>query len=155
MKQSANARRRLDERFQHSSLHDLPRPHRGWIRAVRDALGMSTTELATRMGVRQQSIADLERSEQRETAKLDTLQRAARAMDCELFYAIVPRTSLDEIVRARAHQKAHHILATVSHHSRLEDQAVTDLDLASQIEEIAEQLIDRRGLWTNNQQANR
>jgi len=147
MNQSRIARRRLDEKLEAISLEGVPRPHRGWIRAVREALGMSTSELGQRMGVSQQSVVELEQSEQRSTIQFDTLARAAAAMDCELVYAIVPRTSLEETVQARAHDKAREMLATVEHHSRLEDQSVSDADLAAQIDEVAADLIDRRGLW--------
>jgi len=151
MKQSRIARRRLDERLQTISSREIPRPHRGWIRAVREALGMSTTELGRRMNISQQSVVDLEQSEGRSTIQLDTLERAAAAMECELVYAIVPRTSLDEIVRARAHDKARQLLATIDHHSRLEDQSISDADLEAQIDEVAADLIDRRGLWRDTE----
>lgn len=147
MKQSQIARRRLDERLQAISPREIPRPHRGWIRAVREALGMSTTELGRRMNISQQSVVDLEHSEGRSTIQLDTLERAAAAMECELVYAIVPRTSLEETVQERAHDKARQQLATVEHHSRLEDQSISDADLEAQIDELAAELIDRRGLW--------
>jgi predicted DNA-binding mobile mystery protein A len=150
MDSTANARHRLDERFERIALRDLPRPHRGWIRAVRDALGMSAAELGTRLGVSQQSVAHLERSERRHSIRLDSLQRAARAMDCEVVYAIVPRGSLDETVRSRARHEASRILAEVGHHSRLENQAVTDHDLAMQIDELTARLVDTRGLWTDD-----
>lgn len=147
MKHSRIARRRLDERLQTIRPKEIPRPHRGWIRAVREALGMSTTELGRRMGVSQQSVVELEQGEGRSTVQLDTLARAAAAMDCELVYAIVPRTSLEEIVQARAHGKARQLLSTVDHHSRLEDQSVSDAELAAQVNDVAADLIDRRGLW--------
>ena len=147
MKQPRIARQRLDERLEAISSEEIPRPHRGWIRAVREALGMSTAELGQRVGVSQQSIVEFEQGEQRSTIQLDTLERVAAAMDCELVYAIVPRTSLEETVQSRAHDKARQVLATVEHHSRLEDQSVSDADLAAQIDEVAADLIDRRGLW--------
>ncbi len=147
MKQAQIARRRLDERLQNIGPREIPRPHRGWIRAVREALGMSTTELGRRMGISQQSVVDLERSEGRSTIQIDTLERAAAAMECELVYAIVPRTSLEGIIQTRARDKARQQLATVEHHSRLEDQSVSETDLEAQIDELAAELIDRRGLW--------
>jgi len=147
MKQAQIARRRLDERLQNINPREIPRPHRGWIRAVREALGMSTTELGRRMGISQQSVVDLERSEGRSTIQIDTLERAAAAMECELVYAIIPRTSLEEIIQTRAHEKARQQLATVEHHSRLEYQSISETDLEAQINEAAAALIDRRGLW--------
>ena len=46
------ARHRLDERL--ARVPELARPNKGWIRALRDALGMSSADLARRMGVSQQ-----------------------------------------------------------------------------------------------------
>lgn len=147
---SAQARRHLDAR-----LHRLrpllaePRPHRGWIRALRDSLGMSTAELATRMGIGQSAASDLERSEVRETIKLETLRRAADALDCDVVYFLVPRTSLDESVRTQARRKAARLLTGVAHHMRLEDQTVGDTDTSDQLDELAVRFADRRGLWSD------
>ena len=139
------ARKRLDERL--SRVPDLARPNKGWIRALRDALGMSSADLARRMGVSQQRVPAIERGEQDMTIKLDTLMRAAAALDCELVYALVPRTSLDDMVRGQARRRASEQLRRITQHSRLEDQQPTDADLAAQIEELAADLADRRGLW--------
>jgi len=149
VKDNIQARRRLDERFRRfRPLADEPRPHKGWIRAIRDALGMSSTELATRLGVSQQSVSQMEQSEQQDTITLETLRRAANALDCDLVYVLEPRTSLEEAVREQAHKKATRHLAPLAHHSRLEDQALTDDDEAAQLEEFASQFIDRKGLWS-------
>lgn len=143
------ARRRLDNRFrQLRPLLDDPRPHRGWIRAIRDALGMSTTELAARMGVIQQNISDLERSELHDTIKLETLRRTADALNCDLLYVLVPRSSLDDAVRAQARRRAAALLGPVAHHGRLEDQTINDDDTNTQLDDLANRFIDRRGLWT-------
>ena len=109
---------------------------------------MSSRELAERMGVRQQTIADLERSEQRGAIKLETLERAADALECDFVYFLLPRRSLDELVDSQARAKAARHLGRVAHHSRLEDQAVTDDDTAVQLDDLARQFVDRRGLWT-------
>lgn len=143
-------RRQLDRRL--VALRDLtapPSPHRGWIRATRDALGMSGRELAERVGVRQQTIHEIELSEQRRTIRLDTLARAADAMDCDLVYAIVPRTSLEASVRSRARRKAADHLGPIAHHSRLEDQEISDEETEAMLDDLAERFIDRRGLWTD------
>lgn len=149
-KNRAQARRHLDARLQRlRHLVDEPRPHRGWIRAIRDALGMSSTELAARIGVSQQTVPDLERSELRDTIKLETLRRAADALDCDLVYFLLPRTSLNEAVKEQALRKAARHLDPLAHHSRLENQAVTDDDAGAQLDELAAGFIDRRGLWSD------
>lgn len=111
---------------------------------------MSGTELAVRLGVRQQTIHDLELSEKRRTIRLDSLARAADAMDCDLIYAIVPRTSLEESVRSRARRKAAKYLGPIAHHSRLEDQTISDVEADAMLDDLAEQFVDRRGLWTDD-----
>ena len=146
---TSQARSRLDPRLQQlRPLASEPLPHRGWIRAIRDALGMSSSELAARMGVIQQSISDLEGSEVHDTIKLETLRRAADALDCDLVYFLLPRTTLDEAVNVQAQPKAAKLLGSVAHHSRLEDQAVSDDDTTVQLNELAAGFIDRRGLWS-------
>jgi predicted DNA-binding mobile mystery protein A len=109
---------------------------------------MSTTELAARMGLAQSSVVALEQSEAHDSIRLDSLRRAAEALDCDLVYALVPRASLNDIVTAQARRKAVGHLAPIAHSMRLEDQTVSDGDAASQIEEIGQTFIDRRGLWS-------
>jgi len=154
-KNNVQARQRLDQRFRRlRPLADEPRPHKGWIRAIRDALGMSSAELAARIGVSQQRVSQIEQGELHETITLETLRRAANALDCDLVYVLEPRTSLDEAVKEQAHKKAARHLVPLAHHSRLEDQALIDDDEAAQLEEFASRFIDRKGLWTktNDQQ---
>jgi predicted DNA-binding mobile mystery protein A len=144
----ASARRHLDARIERlRALVGEPRPPRGWVRAIREALGMSTTELAKRMGVVQSRISSVERAEAAGTIKLDTLQRAADALDCDLVYFLVPRTTLDQSVRDQARRKAAAMLGPVAHNMRLEDQA---FDPTDQVDDLASELIDRRGLWTDS-----
>ncbi len=95
----------------------------------------------------------MEQSEQQGTITLETLRRAANALDCDLVYVLEPRTSLDEAVKEQANRKAARHLSPLAHHSRLEDQALTDDDEAAQLEEFASRFIDRRGLWTETDHA--
>jgi predicted DNA-binding mobile mystery protein A len=146
-----NARRHLDARLERlRPLAAVARPPRGWIRAVREALGMSTTELAARMGVSQSRIPELERGEVGGSLKFATLERAAEALDCDLVYALVPRTTLEASVRAQAQRQATARLAGIRHNMRLEDQEVAQADADDLIDELAAELVDHRGLWTTS-----
>jgi predicted DNA-binding mobile mystery protein A len=118
------------------------------VRAVRDALGMSGPELAARMGVGRSTIVDIEHSEAHRTVKLETLERAADALGCEVVYFLVPRMSLEETVHAQARRKAGRHLDRVAHHSKLEDQELADDVAADQLDRFAADLIDKRGLWS-------
>lgn len=149
MKTADVARRQIDARMVRiGSLRHEHRPTRGWIRAIRDALGMSTTDLGRRMGIAQTRVSVIERSEAAGAIKLDTLSRAADALDCELVYFFIPRTSLEEAVQTQGRKKAADHLRRVAHSMRLEDQAVEGSD--SQIEDLASEFTDRRGLWADN-----
>src|SRR5680860_653502 len=100
---AARARRALDRRLGHLGPSSRYRvPPRGWVRAIRDALGMTTADLGARMGITAQSASELENSERAHRARLDTLDRAARAMDCTFVYAFIPNESLEETVQAQA-----------------------------------------------------
>jgi transcriptional regulator with XRE-family HTH domain len=67
------------------------RPVRGWLRAVREVLGLSQAELGRRLGQKRQSFADMESAEERGAITLASLQRAADAMGCDLIYALLPK----------------------------------------------------------------
>jgi predicted DNA-binding mobile mystery protein A len=145
------ARQRLDERF--DALRPLmgrPRPHTGWIRAIRQALGMSGSELADRLGVTPQSVSDMERNEASGSIRLATLERAADALGCELEYVLVPRKNLESMVEEQARRKARHHMARIAHHGSLENQALPGEMVEAEIEELAPGFIDKRGLWSKD-----
>jgi predicted DNA-binding mobile mystery protein A len=108
--------RQLDAALERWRSADLPpRPPSGWIRAIRDGLGMSATYLASRLGVATSTVTRLESSEADETISLSTLRRAAEALDCELRYALVPRQSLEATLEARAAALALEQMSAISH----------------------------------------
>jgi predicted DNA-binding mobile mystery protein A len=120
-----DAIRHLDKRF--AALRPLAkgaRPPKGWLRAIRDALGMTTAQFGRRLGVSQPRIVELEQSEVSGSVTFHTLQRAAEALGCRLVYALIPEKPLAETVRERAEFVAERQQAAVEHTMRLEDQAV-------------------------------
>jgi predicted DNA-binding mobile mystery protein A len=101
-------------------------PVRGWIRAIREALGMTAEQLAKRLGVKQPSVVALEQSEAKGTIELATLRRAAEALDCTLVYALVPNKPLEQTLRERARLFARRRSEPIEHSMALEDQALED-----------------------------
>lgn len=149
----ALARRQLDKRLspmRHSQ--SLARPPRGWIKAIREALGMTSKQLGTRLGVSQPRVIKIEQAENEGTITLETLQRAARAMDCELVYAFLPRVPLQELVEERARSHARFILETTSHSMDLEDQRADADTESDQLEQLTRALAEKSGpsLWEDN-----
>jgi predicted DNA-binding mobile mystery protein A len=124
-------------------LRATPPPGKGWIRAIRDALGMSGRQLGRRMGVSKMWVGDMERLEASGATTLKTLRRAAEAMDCVLVYAIVPKTTLKETLLKQARQKVRQDMARASHTMALEDQALAKDEAAKATETAAASLLDK------------
>ena len=141
------ARQALDQRL--SGWRGFtPPPVRGWIRAIRESLGMSSADLAGRLGTTRQAVSQMERSEVDGSIRLETLRRAAEALDCTLVYALVPNDSLEEIVDRRAHQVATEQAGRVRQTMLLENQLVDDsLDKERLVDELADELKGSRHLW--------
>ena len=117
----------LDKRF--SKLRpfvQVARPSRGWIRAIREALGMTTGQLAKRLGVQQPRVIVLERCEADGNITMKSLERAAEALGCRLVYALVPEKPLADTIRQRASLIAERQLASIEQTMRLKAQGVTD-----------------------------
>ncbi|MDM8084417.1 mobile mystery protein A [Cellulomonas cellasea] len=143
-------RSRLDRRL--ACWRDLPRdasvrPHGGWVQAIRTALGMSRSDLARRMGVAPSTLVGIEENEVRGTVRMDTLARAAEALDCDLVYALVPRRSLDDTVNARAEQVARRELAPIVNTMRLEAQGLEGEDARDALRALARAKASRADLW--------
>lgn len=141
------ARRALSARFQ--ALGPASRwvpPQAGWIRAIRDALGMPAAALADRMGVTEPAVFALERTERKGTAQLDTLRRAAEALNCTLVYAFIPERELEQQVRERAERIVDGELRQVHQTMALEHQ---DAPIAHETrEELIQRVARTRGLWS-------
>lgn len=143
-----SARHALDRRT--AGLQDqsgLARPAGGWVRAVREALGMSTEQLGRRLGISRQAVSLLERSELEETVRLASLRRAAEALDCALVYAFVPNTSLEDTVQRQARRVAGAEFARVDQTMLLEAQRVEAADADDLVEARATELVDSPELW--------
>lgn len=146
----ASARRQLDKRLSTlGNIEALTRPPRGWVKAIREALGMTTAQLAKRMGVSQPRAFTLEQAEAKGVITIDSLERAAQALDCRLVYALVPRRPLDALIEERALSLAKKRLTATSHSMTLEAQGVEKGDESEQLKRLARQLIEKAGsgLW--------
>jgi predicted DNA-binding mobile mystery protein A len=143
---SVRSRELLDGHFDEwQQLRALARPPRGWVRAIREALGMSAAVLAGRLGTTAGAVTRLEQSEAADRIRLDTLRRAADALGCDLVYLLVPRRPLTAVVQERARELARSQAAAIEQTMRLEDQAT---GRTSELEDqLAEQLLQHGGLW--------
>jgi predicted DNA-binding mobile mystery protein A len=145
--QRAQARQALDAKVTSIDVGAFTPPPAGWVRAIRDALGMTTRQMAARMGVTAMAVSSLEESERAGTVQLSTLRRAADALGCDLVYTLVPRVGLDEAVHRQAFDRARREIELVDRTMRLEDQGLDDVELARRAREFAAQLVDTSAIW--------
>jgi predicted DNA-binding mobile mystery protein A len=135
-----------------SCLRNLQRPAKGWLRAIREALGMSGKQFSSRLGVSPPRISALERDELSGSVSLKTMRQAAEALDCVFVYAVIPRQSLTDTVRKRARSFAGKRLARVSHSMLLEAQQLSDDEQKKIIDAEVEELVRNmpKELWNDH-----
>lgn len=110
---------------------------------------MTTAQLADRLKVSQPRAFALEKDELRGALTLDTIQRAAQALECTFVYALVPNSSLENMVSERIRTKVAERLARVDHTMKLEAQGLSDAEMSAERERIINELLkgNLRGLW--------
>lgn len=155
-KQTSNQRRMLELKIKPWSRvvqnKVSTRPRTGWLHAIRSALGISSRNLAKRMGKTHQVVLRTESRERTGHVTLEMMDRAAKAMNCQFVYAIIPDTefeSLEAIVDFRAQKLAVKIAREVSHSMKLESQGVDVKTTKAQGRRLADELkakLDPR-LW--------
>ena len=146
----ASARKQLDKRLNILRKSEaLARPPRGWIKAIRNALGMTTAQMGHRLGVSQPRVVAIEKAEVTGAITLATLERAARALDCRLVYGLVPNQPLQTLAGERAATLAGKLLQTTRHNMALEAQSVDAADEQEQLRALSRRLLDQSGsvLW--------
>jgi len=105
-----------------------PRPQKGWLRALREALGLTLEQIGKSTHTTRQRIKAFENAEAQDRITLASLRRVAEAMDCELVYAIVPQSgTIKELAEKSAREEATKRVLAVEHTMALEDQAAGDL----------------------------
>lgn len=140
----------LDKRFLELQpwLPLTARPPHGWIRAIRQALGMKTGQMAKRMDVTQPRINELEKSEEHGSITLKSLERAAEALGCRVVYVVVPNRPLAETLKQRATVIAERQLSAVEQTMRLEDQEVGSARRRQALDDLANKLLQKPSrLW--------
>ncbi len=137
--------RALDKKFsQIENHHLLDSPSQGWIRTIRESLGMTSSQLAERLGVSQARVVQLEKNEA--NLKLSTLKKVAGALGCTFTYALIPPKPIAQIIDEQAEKKAHIIMTEVNINMALENQAVETKDL---IEDTKREILEKHlsSIW--------
>jgi len=124
-------------------------PVEGWVRTMRNALGISGAQLGRRLGVSRSQIAQTEHNELSGAVTLKTLQKMAEGMNCRVVYAFVPETSAHAIVENRAGEKAEQLVSRADIHMALESQSLDRASREYEVERLKRELLDKMpsDLW--------
>ncbi len=127
-------------------------PQKGWIRTIRDALGISSYVLADRFGCSRANITKMEQREKKKTISLETLEQAAQAMNCKLVYCLVPIEPLNKLREKQARSLAKKRINLINHSMKLEQQGLSKKQLKQQEDDLVQELLqgNPKKLWNDN-----
>jgi predicted DNA-binding mobile mystery protein A len=122
------------------SFAGLKTPPEGWLRTIRNALGMSGAELAKKMGVTRARVTQAEHAELTGGVTLKSMQATAEAMGCRFVYAIIPPGRIEDIIMVQARKKAMALVGTASKHMALENQTLPNDKIAQEIDRLTREI---------------
>ncbi len=150
MKKNRRLRRtQLDRSFMQLKTLNLKTPKKGWIKEVRESLGMSMKDLADRLGTIKQRIERIEKDEVASKVSLETMKKTAEAMNCDFIYFVVPKNSLEETLKDQGLKAAQKILKQVGKTMALEAQTTSTLSQKKLVENLAQEMLlnEDRKIW--------
>lgn len=144
-----NVRDQLDEKFKVLKSFVGFEPQQGWIKTIREVLGLTTSQLAKKVGISQPRISRLENSEKMGDLKLSSLQKIAKGLNMHFVYCFVPEATLEDMVREQARRIALKRLKRLDNTMRLEKQGLSEGEKKKALDDMIEKiLIDNpKDLW--------
>lgn len=140
-------REQLDKKLkiQFASLYS----DKGWIKLIREALGMSTQQLANKVGINQSRISRLENAEIDGDLKLSSLKKIAEGLNMQFVYGFVPKHSLEDMVLEQAKKIARKRMNRVNHTMRLEEQELSDDEKSKAFQDLVQKILieDAKDFW--------
>jgi len=125
-------------------------PPIGWIKAIRNGIGMSMEQLGKKLSITKQGVMDIEKREKQGAITIKSMQEIAKAMDMKLVYGFVPNEGdLEQMIETRAIEMATKIVERTSNTMKLEDQANSKERIEKAIKERASEIINNtpKILW--------
>ena len=125
-------------------------PPIGWIKAIRNGIGMSMEQLGKKLSITKQGVMDIEKREKEGAITIKSMQEIAKAIDMQFVYGFVPDAgSLDQMIEMRALEMATKIVQRTSTTMKLEDQVNSKDRIEKAIKERATEIINKtpKILW--------
>jgi len=127
------------EKFNNLKKVRIEKPLQGWIKTIRELLGMTTTQFSNKLKISQPRLVFMEKNEK--NLKLSTMEKIADELNCDFVYALIPRENINDIIYNRAKQKALQIVTKVNNNMMLENQLSENKEI---LEETIEELLNKK-----------
>jgi len=125
-------------------------PPIGWIKAIRNGIGMSMEQLGKKLSITKQGVMDIEKREKEGAVTLKSMQELAKALDMKFVYGFVPNaSSLEQMIEKRALEIATKIVERTTTTMKLEDQENSKERIENAIKERALEIVNKtpKILW--------
>jgi predicted DNA-binding mobile mystery protein A len=134
-----------------NAVRDISVPSEGWLCTARKALNMSAAQLARRLSVSRAQVSQTEKRELTGSVTLNAIQQMAETMGYRFVYAIVPKDSVEDVIAARAKEKATDLVNQTNQHMALESQVLSKEQIQFEIKRIQRNLMDEMpsSLWND------
>jgi len=128
-------------------------PRNGWIKTIRNALGLSTALLAKRLNCSKSNVSSIEEREQKGTITIETLDKVAKALNCKFVYCLVPIIPLDQQLEDRARLLAKKRILAINYSMQLEQQELNTKQLQQQEDALVQELLqgNPKQLWAEDE----
>ena len=139
-----------EKMLQLSGMQHVIVPPIGWIKAIRNGIGMSMEQLGKKLSITKQGVMDIEKREKEGAITIKSMQEIAKAMDMKLVYGFVPNEGdLEQMIETRAIEMAKKIVERTSNTMKLEDQENSKERIEKAIKERAAEIINNtpKILW--------
>lgn len=125
-------------------------PPIGWIKAIRNGIGMSMEQLGKKLSITKQGVMDMEKREKEGAITIKSMQEIGKAINMQFVYGFVPNNgSLNQMIENRALEMATKIVERTSTTMKLEDQVNSKERIEKAIKERAAEIINKtpKILW--------
>lgn len=130
MEASKTTRMLLDKRFKSiKNTLDITRPVHGWIKTIRNALGMTSAQLGKRLGITQARISAMEAGEIENSLTLKTIKETAAALNCRFVYFFIPEKSLEETISEQGIQFMKNQTSSITNSENLDSSKIQADDI--------------------------
>lgn len=130
MEASKTTRMLLDKHFKNiKNTLDITRPVHGWIKTIRNALGMTSAQLGKRLGITQARISAMEAGEIENSLTLKTIKETAAALNCRFVYFFIPEKSLEETISEQGIQFMRNKTSSITNSENLDSSKIPADDI--------------------------